>query len=334
MTPDGSPAEAEGVLNPAFVRTREGEPLLYPRCVARGNISRIERARVYERGGNREVERLGFALEPAAPYELRPQPGFGCEDPRVTFIPVLDEFLMAYTAFGPLGPRVALARSNDARVWERIGLVQFEYPGATQGDDKDAAFFPEPVFSPEGVESLAFYHRPMLHLSTIDASAAIPFIQKLPYVDRESVRIAYVPLKDVLADRRALLSVRESIIAISPFASWGSIRVGGGTPPVRIAEGWLSLFHGVDLVADAGGKARFQYRAGVVIHDAQHPHRVLYRSPSPVLAPESERERHGTVDNVVFPTGIDSRAELGERAFDVYYGMADYTCGAFRLVLH
>jgi beta-1,2-mannobiose phosphorylase / 1,2-beta-oligomannan phosphorylase len=333
MAPDGSSAEEEGVLNPAFVRASDGERLLYARSVARGNISRIERARIRERGSAFEVERLGFALEPEAAYELRPQPGYGCEDPRVTFLPVLGEFLMTYTAFGPQGPRVALAHSKDARVWERVGLVEFGYPGATRGDDKDAAFFPEPVVSPTGVRSLAFYHRPMLHLSTVDAAAAIPLIQKLPYADRESIRIAYVPLEEVLADRRALLDARESVLALSPDASWGSIRLGGGTPPVSIAEGWMSLFHGVDLITDSTGKPHFQYRAGIVIHDRERPHRVLYRSPSPVLAPESELERHGMVDNVVFPTGIDVRADIGERTFDIYYGMADFTCGAFRLVV-
>ncbi len=333
MAPDGSPAEAAGVLNPAFTRTRDGEALLYPRTVEHGNVSRIERARVSMQGGKVTVERLGFALEPEAAYELRPQRGYGCEDPRITFIPVLDEFLMTYTAFGPQGPRIAVARSRDGRNWARLGLVQFEYPGATQGDDKDAAFFPEPVTSPTGIRSLAFYHRPMLHLSTVDARAAIPFIQKLALPDRESIRIAYVPLDAALADRRALLTVRESTLALAPEERWGSLRVGGGTPPIRVAEGWMSLFHGVDLVDNQNGKPHFRYRAGLVIHDLQRPDRVLYRSSSPILAPESELERHGVVDNVVFPTGIDRRSDLGERTFDVYYGMADFTCGAMRMTL-
>lgn len=333
MSPDGAPAEAEGVLNPAFARSRDGRPLLFPRAVERGNISRIERTYVREGDGRYDVERLGFALEPEAPYERRPQPGYGCEDARVTFLPVLDEYLMAYTAFGPDGPRIALARSSDGFAWERLGLVQFAHPGATVGDDKDAAFFPEPVLSPEGVRSIAFYHRPMLHLSTVDGIAAVPLIQKMPWADRESIRIAYVPLDDVLADRRALLSVRESALVLSPEERWGAIRVGAGTPPVRIAEGWLALFHGVDLVNRDAMRPSFCYRAGIVIHDAERPHHVLYRSPAPVLSSEEHSERHGIVDNVVFPTGIDRRADLGERTFDVYYGMADYTCGAMRLVL-
>lgn len=333
LSPDGSPIEAEGVLNPGFTRTRDGRALLYPRAVQSGNISRIERVALNERARHFHAERLGIAIEPDAAYELRPQPGYGCEDPRITFIPALDEYLMAYTAFGPEGPRVAVARSKDGVDWERVGIVQFEHPGATVGDDKDAAYFPEPVISPEGVRSIAFYHRPMLHISTVNGAAAIPLIERMPFVDRESIRIAYVPLDAVVADRRALLRVGESVLVLSPDEHWGSIRIGAGTPPLRIAEGWMSLFHAVDAVSSESAQPKFRYCAGIVIHDAERPHRVLYRSPEPVLAPEHRAERHGIVDNVVFPTGIDPRADLGERVFDVYYGMADYSCGAVRLEL-
>ncbi len=105
LEPDGRPEEAGGVLNPAAARAPGGELLLYPRDVAKGNISRVGIVR--ESGG--AFERVGYALEPQAPYELRPAPGYGCEDPRATFVPVLGAYLMAYTAFGPAGPRIAFA---------------------------------------------------------------------------------------------------------------------------------------------------------------------------------------------------------------------------------
>ncbi len=60
---------------------------------------------------------------------------------------------------------------------------------------------------------------------------------------------------------------------------------------------------------------------------------MLYRSPEPVLTPESQQERKGVVDNVVFPTGIDPRPDLGEHVYDIYYGMGDYSVGAARLWL-
>ena len=333
LSPDGGPTEVEGVLNPASARTRDNELLLYPRDVAHGNISRVGRVKVRALDSGFETKRDGFALEPEAEYELRPHPGYGCEDPRVTFVPVIDAYVMLYTAFGPMGPRIAVALSDDGYEFRRLGLMRFDGPGMSDGDDKDGAFFPGPVISPSGVPSLAFYHRPMLHLSAVDGRAAIPMIERMPFEDRESIRIGYVALDAVLRDRKALLDVRESILALSPNEEWGPIKIGGGTPPVRIDEGWMSLYHGVDLIDNSGSKPKFRYSAGIVVHDYEQPHRLLYRSPQPVLTPTSDLERNGVVDNVVFPTGIDPRPDLGKRVFDVYYGMADYTIGAARMTL-
>jgi predicted GH43/DUF377 family glycosyl hydrolase len=333
LEPDGDITETGGILNPGAARAPKGELLLYPRCVAPGNISRISTVltRANEHGFG--TKRLEFALVPEATYEIRSHPGYGCEDPRVTYVPVLQAYLMAYTAFGPDGPRIAIAISEDAYHWERVGLARFEGAGVIIGDDKDAAFFPEPVLSPSGVRSLAFYHRPMLHLSAVDGRAAIPMIERLPFEERESIRIAYVPLRAVRKNRTNLLNVKESVEVLSPNANWGSIKIGAGTPPVRVAEGWMSLFHGVDLIEDRDNRPAFSYSSGLVIHDVERPDRIVYRSPKPVLSPTTQRERNGVVDNVVFPTGLDPRPDLGDRVFDVYYGMGDYTVGAARMRL-
>jgi predicted GH43/DUF377 family glycosyl hydrolase len=64
----------------------------------------------------------------------------------------------------------------------------------------------------------------------------------------------------------------------------------------------------------------------------EHPRVVRYRSGEPVLTPVLPQERDGIVANVVFPTGIDRRDDLGTPdRFDVYYGMADSRIGAARL---
>ncbi len=335
LQPDGSPSEAGGVLNPAAARTPRGELLLYPRCVAAGNISSIGTVSVRQEPGGFACERLGFALEPQAPYEVRPHPGYGCEDPRVAYIPVLESYVMSYTAFGPDGPRIAIALSTDAHHWERVGLVRFAGSANVVGDDKDAAFFPEPVLSPKGRKCLAFYHRPMLHLSSVDGRAAIPMIERMPFEDRESIRIAYVPLAPVLKDRSNLCNVAESRLVLSPDDQWGSIKIGAGTPPVRArfngTDVWLSFFLGVDAVG--GRKPSLRYSAGILINDLERPDRILYRSPKPVLTPESKEERKGVVDNVVFPTGLDPRPDLGDHVYDVYYGMSDYAVGAARITI-
>lgn len=161
LASDGSALEIEGVLNPGVARDRNGILLMYPRKVAKGNVSCIGLARGNERGDNVVFERLGVALEPEARYEHR-SGAHGCEDARVTFVPRLDSYVMAYTAFGEAGPRVALALSADGYSWRRLGLVEFCDAALSDRDNKDAAFFPEPVLSPAGVLSFAFYHRPML----------------------------------------------------------------------------------------------------------------------------------------------------------------------------
>jgi predicted GH43/DUF377 family glycosyl hydrolase len=332
--PNGDANEAEGVLNPAIVRARDGKLVMYPRVVGAGNVSRIG---LFVSDGDASVtefRRRGYALQPAAPYELRYKAGgYGCEDPRVTFVPCLDQYVMCYTAFGPGGPRIALALSQDGYAWERVGLLDFLEAGLPNGDDKDAAFFPEPVFSPAGVESLALYHRPMLTLSAVHGYQACEEMLAMPLESRESIRVAYIPVADALADRRRMLSVRESVLVAAPGGDWGLVKLGGGTPPVRIEEGWLSLYHGVDLLPSPDGRRHLRYSAGLLVHDAQRPHIVRYRSPSPVFVPETWQETSGIVNNVVFPTGLDAQPALGSRAYDVYYGMADYRIGCARMEL-
>ena len=66
----------------------------------------------------------------------------------------------------------------------------------------------------------------------------------------------------------------------------------------------------------------------------KHPRVIRYRSAEPVLTPVLSQERNRIIANVVFPTGIDRRDDLGKPdRFDVYYGMADNRIGSARLDL-
>ena len=317
LSPDGGALEAEGVLNPAIARDRRGVLLMYPRMVAAGNVSRIGIARGAERERSAPVfERLGIVLEAREPYELR-RGAHGCEDPRITFMPELDIYVMAYTAFGEDGPRIALAVSEDAYTWTRLGTVSFAGE-LDRRDNKDAAMFPEPVLSPSGERSFAFYHRPM-HPGSVNGQTPIPQMLALAPERRESICIAYAPVSAVKRDLKALLHPTESVGALPVDGAWGWLKNGAGTPPLLTEDGWLSFFHGVDEVERNGVPALY-YQAGIVVHDRERPDRLLYRSPRPVLAPLTRDERYGIVDEVVFPTGVDRRPGGG---VDVYYGAAD-----------
>ena len=120
MTPEpGNPHEAMGVLNPASGRAPDGRLYLLPRLVEAGNISRVGLAEVQLRDGVPVgVQRRGVVLAPDEGWE-RGANNAGVEDPRTTWVPSLGRHLMTYVAFGPLGPRLALAVSEDREHWQR-----------------------------------------------------------------------------------------------------------------------------------------------------------------------------------------------------------------------
>ena len=119
------------------------------------------------------------------------------------------------------------------------------------------------------------------------------------------------------------------------MSPWERLKIGGGTPPVLTRHGWLILYHGVSELAKPGDKGhQLCYAAGVMVLSNEHPRFIRYRSVEPVLTPVGPQERRGTIANVVFPTGIDRRDDLGSPdRFDVYYGMADDRIGVARLDL-
>ncbi len=334
LKPDRRLVDREGILNPATARLRDGSLRLFPRMVAPGNISRIGCFSVHEHGnGSLRTKQFGYALEPKAQYEMRDErDGYGCEDPRITYIQEIDRYVMAYVAFGPRGPEIALAVSSTGVRWQRLGLMCFRKSNAPFAD-KDAAFFPEPVLSPSGVKSLALYHRPTLWALWRKLGKRTANVFRHTGL-HENIAIGYVPLAAVQKDLRKLCEVAETHPLRLPPADWGRVKVGGGTPPVRIREGWLAVIHGVDVCGKHRGAQHLRYCAGIIIHDAGQLDQVLYRSPTPLFEPEMPGEIRGKVGHVVFPTAIDPRPDLGNGIFDIYYGMGDRQTGRGRLTLY
>jgi predicted GH43/DUF377 family glycosyl hydrolase len=339
MEPEpGNPQEVEGVLNPAAARGPDGHLYLFPRLVAKGNYSRIGVARVKfnAAGDPTGVERLGIALEPEADYERRPNGGGGCEDPRITFVEPLKRYVMAYAAFSERGPRIALAISEDLFHWKRLGLASFSpYQGIEfQGvDDKDASIFPSTVPDPSGPQELAILHRPLFPGTRPEETANCPALRDVDR-DRESIWISYGPLpaEDHGHQRHVQFGLHHRLAA--PVSPWERLKIGGGTPPILTRHGWLIVYHGVSEIVDSSPGHTLCYSAGVMVISKEHPLVVRYRSAEPVLTPTLPQERDGTVANVVFPTGIDRRDDLGKPdRLDIYYGMADSRIGAARLDL-
>lgn len=331
------PREAWGVLNPAAARGRDGELFLFPRVVAANNYSRIGIAKVvFANDVPVAVERMGYALEPSDGYEVNDHTGGGVEDPRITFVAPLNRYIMTYTAYGPTGPRIALAVSDDLFTWERLGLLKFMYVRQRGTDfdlypNKDAFFFPEAIADPNGQPALAMIHRPSYELWRLNQTprSVVPRGVAEP---RPSMWISYVPLASVLRDIHSLAIFDNHTLLATPQHPWEQLKVGGGTPPVRTHLGWFLVHHGVSgvLIAQLDLQPDVHYSAGVMILDADDPTKMVYRSAEPIMEPESNEERQGIVPNVVFPTGVDVR---NERQIDVYYGMADSRIGAARITL-
>jgi predicted GH43/DUF377 family glycosyl hydrolase len=338
LTPEpGDPIEVEGVLNPAAVRGLDGELYLFPRLVAKGNYSRIGIARVRsdDAGDPVGVEWLGTALEPVEDYERGPAGRGGCEDPRITFVEPLRRYVMTYTALSSEGPRIALAVSEDLFHWRRLGLAGFEpYDGIEfEGvDNKDASVFPIAIPNPSGRPELAILHRPLFPATRPEEIARYPAKREVR-LHHESIWISYCPtaLRDLDSDRPVRFTSHHRLAA--PKAAWERIKIGGGTPPVMTPLGWLIVYHGVSAVRDpAHAEQHLRYAAGVMVLAKEHPRMVRYRSAEPLLTPTIPQELSGTVADVVFPTGIDRRDDLGTpNRLDVYYGMADSSIGVARL---
>jgi predicted GH43/DUF377 family glycosyl hydrolase len=178
------------------------------------------------------------------------------------------------------GAATALASTTDFRGFDRHGVIFCP-------ENKDVVLFPERING-----QYVALHRP---------NAATPFCRPEMWVARSPDLIHW--------GRHACLH--------GGGADWETGRVGAGTPPVRLADGWLEIYHGNRHPTRPGEVGK--YSTGALLLDASNPARVLRRSPSSIFEPSAEFERSGFVADVVFATGI---VELGD-SYLVYYGAAD-----------
>lgn len=334
MSPDPAvDLEAEGVLNPASGRSPDGRLWLLPRLVAAGNVSRVGIAEVLVRDGRPSgVRRDGVVLAPDAGWE-RSHDHAGVEDPRTTWIGSLGVHVMSYVAYGPLGPRAALAVSDDLRSWRRLGPVHFEHQPELDIDlnlfpNKDVVHFPEPIPGPDGRPAYAMLHRPMWNLGLTLGGSDV-FLPAGLDDPRPAIWISYTPVDEVRADVRVLTHVRSHRLVALPEYDYEAVKIGAGPPPLRVEQGWLLIHHGVSgtLAEGWGPQHHLRYSAGAMLLDPTDPGTVLARTSRPLLEPLTSEERDGTVPNVVFPTAIE---QIDGQRF-VFYGMADSNIGVARL---
>lgn len=134
--------EALNVLNPGVIH-HNGLFHMFYRAQGVDYVSRIGYA-VSADGVH--FNRLGGPiLSPQGEWETR-----GVEDPRITYLADEGRFIMAYTAYSPLGITPMFAESTNLITWRRIGpLVEGE-------DNKDHVLFPRKI----GGRYVSFHRRP------------------------------------------------------------------------------------------------------------------------------------------------------------------------------
>ena len=104
----------------------------------------------------------------------------------------------------------------------------------------------------------------------------------------------------------------------APCFDWEDNRIGGSTTPIRTAEGWLVLYHGVQ--EENPSIRHVIYRVGALLLDSDDPAKVIARTPVPLMEPEHYYERFGLyIPDVIFPTGN----VVVDGLLHVYYGVCD-----------
>lgn len=203
---------------------------------------------------------------------------FGVEDPRIT---ALDgRYYFTYVAVSRHGAATALASTTDFVNFERHGIIFCS-------ENKDVVLFPERI----GGDFVAL-HRP---------NPATPFC-------RPEMWIAHSP---------DLRHWGKHACLRGGGGEWETGRVGAGTPPVRVDDGWLEIYHGNRRPTKPGEVGA--YSTGVLLLDPGDPSRVIRRAVDSIFEPTARFEREGFVPDVVFPTGI---VEV-PGSYLVYYGAAD-----------
>ncbi|OGO56532.1 MAG: glycosidase [Chloroflexi bacterium RBG_16_70_13] len=203
------PYPANSVFNPGAA-TVGGETILLVRVEDLRGMSQLHVARSADGISSWRFDRKPLL---SSRGDQDPEETWGCEDPRLTWLPEREEWAIAYTAYSRRGPLVSLAMTRDFRRVRRLGP-------AMPPEDKDAALFPRRFGG-----RWAMIHRPS------------------PLRGGAHMWISYSPDLRHWGDHKLLLEARDG-------AWWDAGKIGLGPPPLETPDGWLVMYHGVHATAD------------------------------------------------------------------------------------
>lgn len=211
LSRDNWPYPVNSVFNAGAVRLADGDTLLLCRVEDHSGLSHLCVAR-----SANGID--GWRIDPqptlAANPRDYPEEIWGIEDPRITYVPELEQYAIAYTSFARGGPGVSLALTKDFISFERFGVIM-------PPEDKDAALLPRRI---EG--RWALIHRPMTALGA-------------------HMWISYSPDLRHWGSHQIILEARRG-------GWWDANKIGLCSPPIETTKGWLMIYHGVRQTASGG----------------------------------------------------------------------------------
>ena len=198
------PYPINSVFNTGAVRLADGETLLLCRVEDRTGLSHLCAAR-----SANGIDEWRIDSQPTLKGNPRdyPEEIWGIEDPRITYVPELDQYAVAYTSFARGGPGVSLALTGDFRSFERFGVIM-------PPEDKDAALLPRRING-----YWAMIHRPVTSLGA-------------------HMWISFSPDLRHWGSHKIILEARRG-------GWWDANKIGLCSPPIETSRGWLTIYHGV-----------------------------------------------------------------------------------------
>ena len=277
--------ESLGTFNPG-VAEYKGQVVLLYRAYDKFRISRLGLAHSSNGIDFTQYKHPVIDTDPDDPFER-----LGIEDPRITFIDGTYYIVHTSASYHSVGEAADVSGGMDYIPWRvRVGMHttedfhSFKHHGVIISDipAKNACLLPEKINGNFGL-----YYR--------EHSEA-----------GELLKLVYT--KDFQEWGEPLS------IAWPESADGQRLKMGTGSQPIAIENGFLIVYHAVDK--------NQVYRLGLLLFARDDPTRILWYS-GPILEPEMSYEKKGYVPNVVYSCGAVVRG--GE--LWIYYGAADRVIG-------
>ena len=223
----------------------------------------------------RSIDGINFTVEPAPfIHPCSSDEEYGTEDARIVCID--GTYYINYTVISTDSWCTALATTTDFKEYKKKGII-------FHPENKDVSIFPEKINNK--------YHA--LHRPNNSGFG--------------KASIWYAQSPDLLhwGNYKCIARPRDMI--------YESMKIGGGSAPIKTDKGWLCIYHA------KGENSRYSLFA--MLLDIEQPWKVIKRGKTPLLEPEYKYETTGFFGNVLFTNGM----VIKDGQLFMYYGSCDET---------